>query len=152
MLTGRRCAVCACAISLMFLHTGTRCELCSFVACSHCSHQVRPGQCSDLVSGLKLLVSPPSAPPSEFELQHGSAGDESYVGFGLLINGRHLADQVTLPIFNRNEYSLPDIIVLAPNAAMQHIPGSTPEEVGRGLLLFISVLSVLTFESGKKGS
>jgi len=40
MLTGRRCAVCACAISLMFLHTGTRCELCSFVACSHCSHQV----------------------------------------------------------------------------------------------------------------
>ena len=108
MLTGRRCAVCACAISLMFLHTGTRCELCSFVACSHCSHQVRPGQCSDLVSGLYLLVSPPSAPPSEFELQHGSAGDESYVGFGLLINGRHLADQVTLPIFNRNEYSLTD--------------------------------------------
>merc|ERR1712137_750722 len=40
VMQGRRCSVCCGAISLMFLGTSARCELCSFVTCSHCSKQV----------------------------------------------------------------------------------------------------------------
>jgi len=50
VLQGRRCSVCSGVTSLsslMILGTGARCELCSFVVCSHCSKEVElltPGQ------------------------------------------------------------------------------------------------------------
>ena len=40
ILMGRKCSVCHQNIFSMFVHTGYRCEVCSFVVCSHCCSQV----------------------------------------------------------------------------------------------------------------
>merc|ERR1719336_2568592 len=37
---GRRCSVCHQNIFSMILQTGSRCEICSFIACSHCCCQM----------------------------------------------------------------------------------------------------------------
>ena len=40
VLVGKSCSVCSQNIFSMFVYTGTRCEICSFIVCIHCSLQV----------------------------------------------------------------------------------------------------------------
>lgn len=40
VLVGKSCSVCSQNIFSMFLYTGNRCEICSFIVCIHCSLQV----------------------------------------------------------------------------------------------------------------
>ena len=40
VISGRQCSLCHQNIFSLFMFTGVRCEICSFVVCSHCSTQV----------------------------------------------------------------------------------------------------------------
>jgi len=40
VLVGKNCSVCSQNIFSMFVYTGSRCEVCSFLVCIHCSRQV----------------------------------------------------------------------------------------------------------------